>query len=279
MVNIGEFARLGGVSTRMLRHYDALGLLTPAEVDPHTGRRSYDVTQLTVLNRLIALKGLGFSLDEVGVLLRQGVHPAEMHGMLRLRRAELERQVRHDRHVLDRVTARLRLIEQENHVNAHIETKHADALTIAALSATAQDASRQSTGAVVETLFAQVIDRMESVNADRTTPIAHYVPNADGPAVQVTAGYAVPDASVPGLNTYSLPPAEVASIVHHGPMATISTTDSGPPAWPNSATPTHPSQPHSEPPTAPTRQQSTTSPTKPDSPHSRPPHPSTDQQT
>jgi DNA-binding transcriptional MerR regulator/effector-binding domain-containing protein len=211
MMNIGEFARLGGVSTRMLRHYDALGVLVPAQVDTYNGRRSYDVAQLAVLNRLIALKGLGFSLDEVGVLLREGVEPAELHGMLRLRQAELERQVRHDRHVLDRVTARLRLIEQETHMNAHITTKHADAVSMAALTAT---------GPVVKPLFGKVIDRMEAANADRTTPIAHYVPTPTG-EVQVTAGFAVQ--SVPGLDSYSLPAAEVASIVHHGPMNTIST--------------------------------------------------------
>ncbi len=221
-MNIGEFARLGGVSTRMLRHYDALGLLVPAEVDPHTGRRSYDVAQLPVLNRLIALKELGFSLDEVGALLGEGLDPAELHGMLRLRATELERQVRHNRHTLDRVQARLRLIEQETQVNPQIETKHVEPLTIAALTAAAADASRQSTGAVVQTLFDQVITQMEAATADRTTPIAHYVPAAGTPAVQVTAGYAVP-APVPGLTTHTLPATKVASIVHHGPMNTIST--------------------------------------------------------
>ncbi|MEU4395817.1 MerR family transcriptional regulator [Kribbella sp. NPDC023855] len=53
----------------MLRHYDALGLLVPAHVDPFTARRSYDAAQLPVLNQLLALKGLGFSLDEVGTHL------------------------------------------------------------------------------------------------------------------------------------------------------------------------------------------------------------------
>jgi DNA-binding transcriptional MerR regulator len=223
MMNIGEFARLGGVSTRRLRHYDAIGLLSPAHVDPHTGRRSYDVAQLPVLNRLVALKGLGFNLEEVGVLLAEGVDSAQMQGMLRLRRAELEREVRHARHVLDRVTARLRLIEQENHVNAQITTKQTDPLTIAGLTATAQDASRQSTGAVVQSLFEQVIEHMEAAGADRTTPIAHYVPDPDTPEVHVTAGYAVPHGSVPGLEPHTLPLTQVASTIHQGPIATIST--------------------------------------------------------
>jgi DNA-binding transcriptional MerR regulator len=241
MMNIGEFARLGGVTTRMLRHYDALGLLVPADVDPHTARRSYDVAQLTVLNQLIALKGLGFSLDEVGGLLRQGIDQAELHGMLRLREAELEREVRKQRHTLDRVRARLRLIEQEPHMT--VETKYVESLTLAALTATAQDASRQHTGAVVQDLFGQVIDRMEAAGADRTTPIARYQPNpttsastsssrttadtndrsgSGDPSVQVTTGYALSAGAVPGLDTYALPPTEVAAVVHHGPMNTIS---------------------------------------------------------
>jgi DNA-binding transcriptional MerR regulator len=220
MVNIGEFARLGGVSTRMLRHYDAIGVLKPAHVDPHSGRRSYDVAQLPALNRLVALKGLGFSLDEIGQLLGEGVDPSEMKGMLRLRRAEVERRVRHDRHVLDRVTARLRLIEQETRMNAQIETKQTDAVSIAALTATAQDASPQSTGHVLRNLFEQVIERMEAVNADRTTPIARYVSVAGSPQVEIIAGYAVPT-EVPGLQTQSLPAVEVASTIHQGPVAGI----------------------------------------------------------
>lgn len=240
MMNIGEFARLGGVSTRMLRHYDAIGLLSPAHVDPHTSRRSYDVAQLTVLNRLIALKGLGFSLDEVGVLLAEGVDSAEMQGMLRLRRAELERQVRHDRHVLDRVTARLRLIEQENHVSTQITTKQTESFTIAALTATAPDASRQSTGAVVQSLFEQVIEHMEAAGADRTTPIAHYVPDPGTPGVHVTAGYAVPNGSVPGLEPHTLPSTQVASTIHEGPVATISTAYQALATWATTNSHQHP---------------------------------------
>ena len=46
MFSIGEFARHGRVSVRMLRHYDAIGLLRPACVDPATGYRFYQAGQL-----------------------------------------------------------------------------------------------------------------------------------------------------------------------------------------------------------------------------------------
>lgn len=45
-MRIGEFAQLGQVSVRMLRHYESMDLLAPDSVDPFTGHRSYTVAQL-----------------------------------------------------------------------------------------------------------------------------------------------------------------------------------------------------------------------------------------
>jgi effector-binding domain-containing protein len=56
MFSIGEFARHGRVSVRMLRHYDAIGLIRPACVDVATGYRFYEASQLDELNRVIALE-------------------------------------------------------------------------------------------------------------------------------------------------------------------------------------------------------------------------------
>jgi DNA-binding transcriptional MerR regulator len=53
MFSIGEFARLGGVSVRTLRHYDEIGLLRPAQVDPVTGYRGCLASQLGQLNRIL----------------------------------------------------------------------------------------------------------------------------------------------------------------------------------------------------------------------------------
>jgi DNA-binding transcriptional MerR regulator len=65
MFSIGRHARHGRVSVRMLRHYDAIGLLQPAHVDPGSGYRFYEARQLSDVNRIMALKDLGFTLEQV----------------------------------------------------------------------------------------------------------------------------------------------------------------------------------------------------------------------
>ena len=68
MFKIGDFSRLAQVSVRMLRHYDKLGLLTPSHIDRFTGYRYYTIDQLPRLHRIIALKDLGLSLEQIGQL-------------------------------------------------------------------------------------------------------------------------------------------------------------------------------------------------------------------
>ena len=72
MLSIGEFATAGMVSVRMLHHYDAIGLLRPARVDS-TGYRLYEAARLARLNRIIALKDLGFTLETVSRILDESL--------------------------------------------------------------------------------------------------------------------------------------------------------------------------------------------------------------
>jgi DNA-binding transcriptional MerR regulator len=112
---IREFSRFTRVSVKMLRHYDEIGLLKPAHVDAATSYRYYTVDQLPRLNRIIALKDLGFGLSEIGALLDDHVSTEAMRGMLRLRRAQIEQQLRDEHARLSQVEARLAQIE---HVGA-----------------------------------------------------------------------------------------------------------------------------------------------------------------
>ena len=65
MLKIGEFSKLSRVSVRMLRHYDEIGLLKPAEIDHFTDYRYYREDQLPTAGRIAALKDMGFSLADI----------------------------------------------------------------------------------------------------------------------------------------------------------------------------------------------------------------------
>lgn len=113
MFKIGEFSSFSRVSVKMLRHYDALGLLVPARVDSETGYRYYTAVQLTHLNRILALRDLGFSLEQVKRMLGDSVSVEQMRGMLTLRRAEIEQQVQVELARLNQVAQRLAMLEEQ----------------------------------------------------------------------------------------------------------------------------------------------------------------------
>ena len=69
ILSIGRFARASGLSIGALRHYDDLGLLVPAEVDPWTGYRRYRRAQLERARSIARLRELDVPLDEMGPIL------------------------------------------------------------------------------------------------------------------------------------------------------------------------------------------------------------------
>ncbi|MGB2948104.1 MAG: helix-turn-helix domain-containing protein, partial [Rhodococcus sp. (in: high G+C Gram-positive bacteria)] len=93
MFTIGEFASIGRVSIRMLRHYDQIGLLTPARVDPYTGYRFYDGRQFETLGRVLEFKDLGFRLDEVKRIVDGDLDDAALREMLAAKRAEVASRI------------------------------------------------------------------------------------------------------------------------------------------------------------------------------------------
>ena len=113
MFKIGDFSRVAQVTVKALRYYGKLGLLQPRWIDRYSGYRYYTLDQLPRLNRILALKDLGFSLDQMHQVLIDELPTAELRGMLRAKQAELERHIRSEQERLDRVEARLRQIERE----------------------------------------------------------------------------------------------------------------------------------------------------------------------
>ncbi|MHC5373171.1 MerR family transcriptional regulator [Enterococcus sp. LJL120] len=71
MFQIGEFSKLSGTSTRMLRHYEKLGLLLPQKTDEYTGYRFYNAGQLQKINRIKKLQAMGLSLVVIQQILSE----------------------------------------------------------------------------------------------------------------------------------------------------------------------------------------------------------------
>lgn len=111
MFKISDFSRFTRVSVKMLRHYDEIGLLKPAYVDPGNNYRYYSSDQLPRLNRIIALKDLGFNLEQIAAILDKNLPAEEMNGMFRLREAEIEQHIAAEKKRLRELRTRLRLLE------------------------------------------------------------------------------------------------------------------------------------------------------------------------
>jgi DNA-binding transcriptional MerR regulator len=110
---IGDFARIARVSGRQLRHYDRLGLLEPSHTDRQSGYRYYRADQLPRLNRLLALKALGFSLAQIGRMLSEEVATDELRGMLSMRKAQVEQSLAEEHATLRQIESRIQQIEEQ----------------------------------------------------------------------------------------------------------------------------------------------------------------------
>jgi len=224
MFSIGEFAQHGRVSVRMLRHYDAIGLLRPACVDPVTGYRSYQASQLAQLNRVIALKDLGFTLQQVQEIMAEQVSAAELRGMLRLRRAEIQSRIDAETSRLARVEARLATIEDEARVPVDgVVIKGLAPVRVAELAGVAGSYEPEAITPVIQPLYRDLRQRMASAPVTAAGPaMAYYedAPASDG-AIVVHAAEPVAGGTDGDHGFAVVDLAEVdraAVIIHHGSM-------------------------------------------------------------
>jgi DNA-binding transcriptional MerR regulator len=107
MFRTEEFSNIARVSKRLLQYYDEIGLLKPAHIDPQTSYRYYSAKQLPHLNRILVLKDLGLSLDQIASMMQAEVSDEAIQGMLLMKKAELEQTVHEDLQRLRRIEARL----------------------------------------------------------------------------------------------------------------------------------------------------------------------------
>ncbi len=116
MFRIGEFSKIAQVPASQLRYYGDIGLFTPIHSDLETGYRYYSVQQLAQLNRILALKDLGLSLDQIKRLVEDDVSADEIRGMLTLRKAQIEQTLQAEAVRLQAVESRLQQLERKGQI-------------------------------------------------------------------------------------------------------------------------------------------------------------------
>ena len=231
MLTIGEFASIGRVSVRMLRHYDQIGLLRPARVDAITGYRTYAATQLTLLSRIVELKGLGLTLEQVSRVVWGDVDDSEVERMLEAARTELRSTVADAEARLRRIDASLKRLRGETVMPSSqtitAEVRSIGAQRVATLTRKAPGFGPANVSPVIGPMFPESADLIQSAGIQEFGPaIALYEADesGDGTGALVTAGFVVPEdtESIDGLDVVTLPGiAQAAVTVHRGEVSGI----------------------------------------------------------
>jgi DNA-binding transcriptional MerR regulator len=223
MYSIGEFAAFGRVSPRMLRHYDAIGLLKPAHTDP-SGYRRYGVWQLPDLYLIAELRDLGVGLPAIGRVFASSDADSALRSVLSERRTDLLASVDEDKRRLDRIDRQLSTIGVPP-MNDRIEYTPVNELTVYAAHARAVGGGPERIGETIATLIPQLDAALEAAGRPMIEPgIFWYVPVEGSDDVEVHVSYMAEPETVPGpgYDVVRLPAAPMmARLRHHGDMTKI----------------------------------------------------------
>ena len=123
MLKIGDFSKLSRVSIRMLRHYDEIGLLKPAETDRFTDYRYYREDQLPTVCRITALKDMGFSLADIVRILDVYDDKEELERYFADKERELKQISQDTAYKLTLLDAARKRLRKEESMNYHVTIK------------------------------------------------------------------------------------------------------------------------------------------------------------
>jgi len=217
MLSIGMFAQIGQVTHRMFRHWDTAGLLRPAHVDPLSGYRSYDPSQLQRLHQIVALRDLGFGLQEISLIMDHGATVGKIAELLHIRQAQVEAEHQLATQRLADVQRRLQLISKEN-LMSRIEIIHKPLPAVRLAAGRFTVAEQPEIAGRIGPLFDRIARSIQGQSL--ATPIAQYNGTEDG--VEVIAGYATSAQSLADVEIVELPAVpEAICGVHLGSMDTI----------------------------------------------------------
>lgn len=213
MLSIGDFSKLAHISTRMLRHYDRIGLLHPSHVGNENGYRYYEQTQLDTLAKIETLKGFGFTLAEIAALLPLPQEVLALH---------IRAQITHTSQAMEKMRKSIRLMEQAIAQMEGIEPMN-EPYSVRIMHCPEQNVisiRKTIPPEQIHALFAELHAEMNRRGLQRTGPtqLRFLGEEFSYEAMEVEAQAVV---SAHGPNITTIPACLCAAVVHTGPYETI----------------------------------------------------------
>lgn len=157
MMKIGEFSQLSRITIKTLRYYDEIGLLKPYEVDRFTGHRLYSLNQLAQVNRILALKALGLSLEQVQDVLSDDLSDNQLMTMLTIKKGELLHTLSDVQKQIERLDTRIQYVMQEGKMpDYEVIVKSITAQRVLSIRETIKDAS------IIESRLHEIYDVLKA---------------------------------------------------------------------------------------------------------------------
>lgn len=134
MYRIGEFSKMNRITVKALRHYDEIGLLKPDYVDEATGYRYYSSGQLPALHKIMALKRIGFSLNEIIAAMDRATTVEAMIHYLKSKQQTTERQIAEEKAKLAQIDSYISMLQKEGFLMKYnIVIKELPEVTVASM--------------------------------------------------------------------------------------------------------------------------------------------------
>lgn len=137
MFSIGEFSKITGLTIKTLRFYHERGVLVPAYVDSGSGYRYYDDRNVETGRTIVALRDLGFSLDEISEVLKDFTDESDILKSLKRQKSQLRERMARDRAIVSTIN---HIIQKENEARQmtqkasyQIEVKELPSLIVAGI--------------------------------------------------------------------------------------------------------------------------------------------------
>jgi DNA-binding transcriptional MerR regulator len=119
MFSIGEFSKVTGLTIKTLRFYHERGLLVPARVESGSGYRSYDERNVETARAIVALRDCGFSLEEIGEILREHDDESDILRFLEARKCALAERMARARDVVSLLDRIIQHESEARHMHGH----------------------------------------------------------------------------------------------------------------------------------------------------------------